>query len=814
MIKNYFVTAYRYLTRQPGYTMLNVVGLTFGMTCFLLIALYVVDELSFDAFHNDADQIYRVIETKTSGDGKQTKTGTVAYNISAQGEKNFPQIVASTRSFGMGRANMSNPANNNVFYSDFWMCDKNFLNVLDFPLLEGNPATALQEPYSVVITGEIAKKLFGDKQAMGELILTDRFPTPFKVTGILKDIPTNSHLQITLLFSEATMHSNADYAGFIDKDWSGNGFFTYIKTTKDASIPALTANLNNLAKANRKEEEKAGRTITLQALKDIHFYSADIENTLGKPGDIFYIYVFIIIGVFVLFIASINYMNLATARSAQRSKEVGIRKVVGAGRGSLMGQFLTESLLLAFVSFALAALTTQFLLPVFNEFTEKNLSLDFATDVRIWLGVLGTTLVVGVLSGSYPAFFLSRYRPYEVLKGKVVNERGNLSLRRILVVCQFTLSITMIIATLLVYTQLHYVRTKNLGFDKERLVVIDINSGKVRESAATIKAQYEGLAHVKNVSLTSRVPGEWKNLMQVKVKKEGNTAAEGMDSYFLGVDENFINTFEINLLRGRNFNMAAPADSTAIIINETAAKALGITEPSEQFIEIPAITNAGSSSPLEKPMKVRVIGITKDFHFQSLHQTIAPMILAHAKNTLQYIDYFAVRLSGADPIQTISRMESILHTIDPSHLFEYHFLDEQLDLFYQEDLKREKIFMASSFATIFIACLGLFGLAAFTAQQRTKEIGIRKVLGASPGSIVALLSKDFLTLVLIAFIISVPIGWLAMYQWLQNFAYRISISPWIFISAGALAIFIALLTVSFQAIRAALANPVKSLRNE
>ncbi len=814
MLKSYFVTAYRYLTRQPGYSLLNITGLTFGMICFLLIALYVVDELSFDAFHTDSDRIYRVIETKTSGDGEQTKTGTVAYNISAQGEKNFPQIVASTRAFGMGRANMLNPANNNVFYDDFWMGDKNFLTVFDFPLLEGDRATALQEPYSVVITTEIAKKLFGDKSAMGGLIQTERFPTPFKVTGVLKEVPSNSHLQLRLLFSEATMHSNAEYAQFIASDWIGNGFYTYIKTTEDASIPSLTANLNKLVKSNRTAETAKGRTITLQPLRDIHFYSADIENTLGRAGDVFYVYVFSIIGVFVLFIASINYMNLATARSASRAKEVGIRKVVGAQRGSLMGQFLTESLLIAFVSLIFAALVVQFILPAFNEFTEKKLALNLTTDVRIWLGVFGATLLIGLISGSYPAFFLSRYRPYEVLKGKVVNERGNLSLRRMLVVCQFTLSITMIIATLLVYAQLQYVRHKNLGFDKEKLVIIDINSGKVRESAQTIKAEYAKLANVKDVSVTSRVPGEWKNLMQVKVKKEGITSVEGLDSYFMGVDENFVKTYEIDLVQGRNFNMAAPADSTAIILNETAAKALGIQEASEQLIEIPAINNSGTPSPLAQTLKVRVIGIAKDFHFQSLHQTIAPIILANARNPIQYIDYFTVRLSGTDLASTISQLEGVLHNIDPSHLFEYHFLDEQLDLFYQEDVKREKIFIASSAATIFIACLGLFGLAAFTAQQRTKEIGIRKVLGASVGNIVTLLSKDFLTLVAIAFILSIPIAWLAMHSWLQNFAYRISISPWLFISAGVLAISVALLTVSFQAIKAALANPVKSLRNE
>jgi putative ABC transport system permease protein len=302
--------------------------------------------------------------------------------------------------------------------------------------------------------------------------------------------------------------------------------------------------------------------------------------------------------------------------------------------------------------------------------------------------------------------------------------------------------------------------------------------------------------------------------MQVKVKREEITSAEGMDSYFLGVDENFISTYQASLLQGRNFNPAAPADSTAIMLNETAAKALGIQEASEQLIEIPAISYGGSPSPLEKPMKVRVIGIVKDFHFQSLHQAIAPMILANANNPIQSIDYFTVRLAGADIASTITNLEAVLQNIDPSHLFEYHFLDEQLDLFYQEDLKREKIFIASTIATIFIACLGLFGLAAFTAQQRTKEIGIRKVLGASVGSITLLLSRDFLTLVLVSFVISIPVAWLAMHQWLQNFAYQVPVSPWLFVGAGVMAISVALLTVSFQAIKAAMANPVKSLRSE
>ncbi|QHT70432.1 FtsX-like permease family protein [Rhodocytophaga rosea] len=813
MLRNYFITAYRYLTRQKGYTLLNITGLTFGMACFLLIALYVVDELSFDAFHQDSDQIYRLLETKTSGEGKTTKTATVAYNVSAQGEKSFPQIVASTRSFGMGRANISNPANNNVFYDDFWMGDQNFLKVFSYPLLEGDAATVLQEPYSVVITPEIALKLFGDKPAMGELIQTDRFPTPFKVTGIFKEIPSNSHLSIRLLFSEATMHSNAEYAQFIAKDWTGNGFITYIKTTNEASIETLTANLNKLAKANRKEET-GQRLISLQPLKDIHFHSAEIENNLGRTGDIFYVYVFSIIAFFVLTIACINYMNLSTARSAKRAKEVGVRKVIGANRSTLMGQFLTESLLIAGISLVFATLVVHFALPAFNEFTEKKLSLDTTTDIRIWLGIFGVTLLVGILSGSYPAFFLSRYRPYEVLKGVISGERGNLSLRRMLVICQFTLSITMIIATLLVYTQLQYVRNKNLGFDKEQLVIVDINSGKVRKGAETIKSEYAKLSQVKSVTVSSRVPGEWKNLMQVKVKSESNPSADGTDSYILGVDEDFTNTFAIHLLQGRNFNPGAPADSMAVLINETAAKALGIQQASEQLIDIPAVSNGGVASPLEKPMKARVIGIVKDFHFQSLHQTIAPMILAHYSNPLQYIDYFTVRLSAENAAQAISQLESILHQIDPAHLFEYHFLDEQVDLFYREDIKRESIFIASSFATIFIACLGLFGLAAFTAQQRTKEIGIRKVLGASVGNIVTLLSKDFLTLVLISFIVSIPLAWMAMHQWLQNFAYRIEISWWIFALAGILAISVALLTVSFQAIKAALANPVKSLRNE
>ncbi|HEX8677664.1 MAG TPA: FtsX-like permease family protein, partial [Segetibacter sp.] len=562
--------------------------------------------------------------------------------------------------------------------------------------------------------------------------------------------------------------------------------------------------INQSVAANHNEVTRAKSRYILQPVKDVHFYSNDIEGNSGRKGNVTTIYVFSIIAIFVLLIACINYMNLTTARFTNRAKEIGVRKVAGASRKNLVGQFLSEAFLITIIALSAALILVQIFLPAFNAFTEKQLSLGLQTDYRIWLGITVIIIVVGLLSGIYPAIFQSGSKPLMLLKSKISVGRGNLSIRRSLVVFQFALSIIMIIATIIVYMQMKYVNTKDMGFNKEQLLVIDINSGKIRSGAETIKTEFEKLPQVKQVSVSSRVPGEWKDMPKVKVKSEKTVTTEGNEMYFLGVDDEFFKTYEITLAKGRNFIAGSLGDSAAVILNETAAKELGIKEPSEQVIEI----------PLEQPFRARVIGIVKDFNFQSLHQPLAPMVLGFQKNPVQSIDYFTAKVTTNTMAETLKQMDAILRNIDQSHLFEYHFLDKQWDLFYQQDRVRQVIFLMVAMLTIIIACLGLFGLATYAAEQRIKEIGIRKVLGAGVSSIVTMLSKDFIRLVLIAATIAFPVAWWAMDQWLHEFAYRINIEWWMFAAAALLAIVIALATVSFQAIKAAIANPVKSLRSE
>jgi putative ABC transport system permease protein len=507
-------------------------------------------------------------------------------------------------------------------------------------------------------------------------------------------------------------------------------------------------------------------------------------------------------------------MNLTTARFANRAKEIAVRKVAGASQKNLAAQFLAEAFLLTTIAMLLALISAKILLPAFNDFTQKQLALGSETDFRIWLGMGFIIVFVSLISGIYPAIFQARLKPLLLLKSKINIGKGNISLRRSLVVFQFTLSIVMIVATIVAYMQMQYVNTKDMGFKKDQLVVVDINSGKVRRSADIIKSEFAKLPQVQDVSVSSRVPGEWKNLPKVEVKKQGESSTKNNDAFFIGVDEQFLKTYEVALVKGRNFRAGDASDSSSVLINEAAAKQLGITEAAGQVIEIPTVNFGGDFSSLDKPFYASVIGIVKDFNFQSLHQSLSPMILAYQRNPIHNIDYFTARVKTGDISATLKQMDAVLHNIDQNHLFEYHFLDKQWDLFYSEDKVRQTIFIGMAILAILIACLGLFGLATYAAEQRIREIGIRKVLGSSVRAIVFMLTKDFLKLIIIAAVIACPVAWFAMNKWLQDFAYRVDIQWWVFIAAALLATFIALVTVSFQAIKAAIANPVKSLRTE
>jgi len=608
------------------------------------------------------------------------------------------------------------------------------------------------------------------------------------------------------------------YKNFLNNDWSSNSFFTYLQVGKNVDAKKLEQQIGQMVSSNRKTPGTLSSTFILQPLKNIHFHSADIDSAQARtairpPGNILYLYVFSIIALFVLLIACINYINLTTARFSNRAKEIAIRKVSGAARKNIIFQFLSEAMLMTLIALVLAMILVKVTLPLFNDFSGKHLELGLDMDFRLWLGIAAIVLLVGLSSGIYPAFIQSGMKPLTLLKNKIDFGKGSLSIRKSLVVFQFTLSIIMIVSTIVVYLQLQYVNTKDMGFNKNQLVVMDINSGAVRRAAETFRTEYEKLPGVTSVCASSRVPGEWKVLRKVKVTKYAKTI-EADDMYFISGDAKFLQTFEIKLSNGRNFSNQGNADSTTIIINETAAKLLGITDAREQLVSIPSYTYGGDSRPLKQPFIARVIGIAKDFNFRSLHEPVAPLVIAWQNNPVEEMDYYTAKISSVNASETLKRMEGILHTVDPGHLFEYHFLDKQWDLFYIEEQKRQTIFLGVAIMTILIACLGLFGLATYAAEQRIKEIGIRKVLGASVAGIISLLSMDFIKLVSIAAVIALPISWWVMNNWLQNFAYRIGIAWWVFVIAGISACVIALFTISYQAIKAAIANPVKSLRTE
>ena len=821
MFKNYFKIAWRTLTGNKLYTTLNIAGLTFGLTCFLLIGLYLFDELTFDQQHQNADRIYRVIEHKNVN-GEATIVAAAGYKLSTESPKNITGVEATTRVQRIGRANLVNPDNPVNFQETITVVDENFLAIFDFPLLAGDKASALKEPNSIIINQDLAMRLFNSTDVLGKALIFNFMETPLKITGVMKNLPRNSSFTFNSLLSESSFYNTSFYKEAVQQDWLSNNFSVYALLKSGTDPKAVSINMTKLVRDNVTPEAGTTFSFTLQPLKDIHLKSehivdgarnANVEFT--PTGSVFYIRLFSFIAFFVLLIAGINYMNLTTARASSRLKEIGVRKTIGAYRRDLVRQFLLESLFVTIIAYVLSLILVNLILPAFNQFTLKELSLNFSTDYRIWLLSIVFALVIGLLSGSYPALLLSRFRPVLLLKGLKLNNKTDLTLRKSLVIFQFAISVIMIIGTIVLFLQVRFLNNTDLGFNKDLLVVIDVNTGRARSNFEAVKEEIAKIPTVKTVSVTSRVPGEWKSIRQVKFRKFGSTNDPHV-AYLIGADKDFLKTFEVDLLKGRNF--ITPNDSTSVIINETAARLLGITEASEQVIDIPVLSRDGTSfTPLNEtntPFQPRLIGIVKDFHFQSLREKIEPLILAYNNNPIHVIDYYSARIAATDVQGTLDKLKAVMVKNDESDPFEYHFLDDQLAMFYVEDERRQTLLIWIALATIFIACLGLFGLATYAAEQRIKEIGVRKVLGASVFSLAALLSKDFLKLVLIAIGIAFPIAWWATNNWLQEYAYHIDVQWWIFVVAGLAAVIIAIVTVSYQAIKAAMSNPVRSLRTE
>jgi putative ABC transport system permease protein len=820
MFRSYFKIAWRTLSHNKLYTSLNVAGLTFGIACFLLIGLYLFDELTFDQQHSKANRIYRVIEHKNVK-GEVTVIAAAAYKLAEESKTAITEIENTTRIVRTGRANLVNPENPVNFQETVTTANQSFLEIFDFPFIDGDAKTALKEPNSIIITEDLAKRLFGKTAVLGKTLQYSFMQTPLKVTGVLKNHPPNSSFDFNNIVSDESYSTSEFYKNMAVDDWLSNNFTVYTLLKPGAKPGAVSEKMKKLVLDNFKPEIGTSFSFALQPLKDLHLKSGNIVDGARNSnveaiaqGNPKYIKIFSFLAIFVLLIAGINYMNLTTARASSRLKEIGVRKTIGAFKSHLIRQFLFESFLVTLISFTLALILVSFLLPAFNQFVHKKLSLGFSTDYRIWIYAIAVVAFISLLSGSYPALMLSRFKPVLLLKGLKLQNKSGLSVRRGLVIFQFTISIVMIISTIVLFQQVRYMNNTDLGFNKDLLVVVDVNTGKARTQMETIKTEMAKIATVKNVSATSRVPGEWKSYRTIKIKNTGSTDDHKV-AYMFGADKDFAKTFEIQLLKGRNFN--TPNDSTCIILNETAARMLNITEPAEQMVEIPSSSRGGAFTPLDTtnmPFTPRVIGIVKDFHFQSLRDKIEPLVLAYNNNPIHDIDYYTARVVPANIQSTLDQLKTVMVNVDKRDPFEYHFLDQQLALFYVEDQRRQTLLIWIAMATIFIACLGLFGLATYSAGQRIKEIGVRKVLGATVLNLTTLLSKEFIKLVLIANCIAFPIAWWATNRSLQEYAYHIDVQWWVFVVAGVAATIIALLTVSYQAIKAAVSNPVKSLRTE
>ena len=817
MIRSYFKTSWRNLLRSKLHSALNIIGLTFGIVCFLLIGLYVFDELTFDRQHVNAERIYRVIEHKTVG-GESTIIAAAGYKLAEESKNSIPEVESTTRMIRQGRANLVDPENPVPFQETVTVADEHFFQIFDFPLIQGDRRTALKEPASIVVDEDLAMRIFKSTDVMGKHVQFSHLSFPLKITGILRKLPPNSSFNFNCVMSESSFYNSDSFREVMAEDWVSNSFSVFALLAPDANTDSVSSKITRLVLSNYVPEKEGTKlSYSLQPLKDIHLKSEHIfdgarnSNVEAMPqGNPLYITIFSFAAFFVLLIAGINYANLTTARASGRVKEIGVRKAIGAMRSNLIGQFLFESWLTTVIAFALAIIVVNLVLPPFNQFAHKELSL-FSVRYTFWLYAIGAIVLIGFLSGSYSALLLSRLKPVSLLKGLKLQNMGDLSVRKVLVVFQFTISIVMIIGTIVLLLQVNYLNNTELGFNKDLMVVIDVNTGAARSNFEVVKDQMSKIASVKSVSVSSRVPGEWKAFRTVKMRAEGSSDEPGI-AFLIGADKDFLRTFEVPLLEGRNFQ--EDYDSMSIIINETAAKMLNITEASEQTVEIPERLLGGYFITLDVPFKPRVIGIVKDFHFQSLHDKIQPLVLAYNNNPIHDIDYYSVRIAPTDISATLARLQAIMVKNDADDPFEYHFLDDQLALFYIEDERRQTILGWTALATIFIACLGLFGLATYATEQRVKEIGVRKVLGATVPGLVSLLSRDFLKLVLIANVIAFPIAWWATNQWLQQYAYHIEVEWWVFLLAGTLATGIALLTISSQAVKTAVANPVKSLRSE
>jgi putative ABC transport system permease protein len=807
MIKNYFKIAWRNLLKNKGFSAINIFGLAVGIACCLLITLYVTDELSYDRYHENKDRIYRLNFNVKFGGNEQAFAQTP--DILGPTLKNdYPQVENYVRFYNGGPYLIKKSGTlNNIREEKILFADSSVFDVFTFPLLTGNPSAALTAPNTIVISESAARRHFANQNPVGQVLNLDN-KKDYTVTAVMKDMPENSHFRSDFFISMKSL----DYTW---GDFFSNNHNTYILLKKGADSKAFEGYFNQIIQkyvgpqmvkvmgATMEEFTKSGSyyKFDMIPLNDIHLKSKYI-NELGTNGDIQYVYIFSIVALFVLLIACINFMNLSTARSSKRAKEVGVRKVLGSERLQLMFQFFSECVLLSFLALLAALVLVALLLPFFNNISGKAIHLSDLVSFKFLSLIVILPLLVGMLAGSYPAIFLSSFQPIKVLKGSM-NLKGG-SLRNGLVVFQFTACIILIAATVIVYRQINFIQHKNLGFNKDQVLVIN-DAYALDKQARFFTDEVKKIKGVENGTLSGYLPTP-SNRSDGAMFPEGELDMnKGVATGRWDVDYDYIKTLGMQIVKGRNFSKDFETDSTAVIINEAAAKLFGYNDPIDKTI-MSLVNNQSNET-----YKYKVIGVVKDFHFESLHKNIGALCLF--LNLSRGNVSFRLN-SESDIAGTIQRIETKWKELAPGQPFTYTFMDESFNSVYKAEQRIGKISLAFAFLTIMVACLGLLGLVTFIAEQRIKEIGIRKVLGASVTGIVQLLSKDFLKLVLVSIVIATPIAYYVMYKWLQDFSYRIKIEWWVFAVVGLGAVVIALLTVSYQSIKAAITNPVKSLKSE
>lgn len=803
MLSSYFTIAFRNLWRHKAFTAINIVGLALGLAVCLLIVLFVSHESSYDSYHIGSDRMYRMTMNFRM-DGKDMNFAYASEPAGPALLREYPGVEAIT--LLRDDSDMLVKNGNSTFKEEnIAFVDSNFFSFFALPMLKGNVTNVLTEPRTLVITKTTARKYFGDADAIGKTLEMGNLGL-FRVTGVCEDVPSNTHFHYDMFGSVKSVNRGTK--------WLASGAHTYVRLRSGYSVQQLVAQSEKLvskyASAEIKEffgtsfsefQQKGNRMgFSFQPITDIHLHS-NLEDELEANSDVKYIYIFSAIAVFILLLACINFMNLSTAGSAGRSKEVGIRKVLGSVQSQLVSQFLIESVLLTFLALILALGFVVLFLPGFNDLTGKYFTLSAIFNWQLLLAAMGACLIIGLLAGSYPAFVLSSFKPIAVLKGKLQANLRSGWLRNSLVTGQFVVSIGIIIATIVAKQQLHFIQNKKVGFDKEQVLVLH-DTQVLGDKLNAFKTELSGLSSVVKVSLAGFLPAgtSRESVDGIQFRDGARTGTHRNKSYF--IDEDYLPTLGIRLAQGRNF-VKSSSESSSVLINESAAKVYGFKNPIGQQISTIGDGSEGSKRTYT------VVGVVKDFHFENMHQSIAPLVMFYGGDNTQ----LALRLQANDLPVLLSSIEK-LWKAETDNPFAYSFLNERFNTIYQSEQRIGELFSVFAGLAIIIACLGLFGLAAFTTHQRTKEVGVRKVLGASVGSIVTLLLTNYLKLILLAIVIASPIAGYTMNQWLKDFAYKVDLSWWVFALAGGLAILVAILTVSYQAIKAALVNPVKSLRSE